>query len=34
LWDFDEIKGFLSKMFWDSDVEDNAFVYLKIRKAR
>jgi len=27
--DFDEITGFLSKMFWDSDVEDNAFVCLR-----
>lgn len=27
--DFEEIKGFLSKMFWDTDVEDNAFVVLR-----
>jgi len=27
--DFDETTGFLSKMFWDSDVEDNAFVCLR-----
>ncbi len=27
--DFKEIKGFLSKMFWNADVEDNAFVYLR-----
>jgi len=32
--DFDEIKGFLSKMFWDSDVEDNAFVYLKNKEGQ
>lgn len=27
--DFYEVKGFLSKMFWDADVEDNAFVFLR-----
>jgi predicted dehydrogenase len=27
--DFDEIKGFLSKTFWNTDVEDNAFVILR-----
>jgi len=27
--DFSDVKGFLSKMFWDTDVEDNAFVTLK-----
>lgn len=27
--DFSEIKSFLSKMFWDTDVEDNAFILLR-----
>ncbi len=27
--DFSEVKGFLSRMFWDTDVEDNAFVFLR-----
>lgn len=27
--DFSEIKGFISKSFWDTDVEDNAFVFLR-----
>lgn len=27
--DYDEIKGFLAKMYWDTDVEDNAFVLLR-----
>jgi predicted dehydrogenase len=29
LGDFTETKGFLSKMFWAAEVEDNAFVYLR-----
>ncbi|MFA4905562.1 MAG: Gfo/Idh/MocA family oxidoreductase [Candidatus Margulisiibacteriota bacterium] len=29
LGDFNEAKGFLSKMFWGAEVEDNAFVYLR-----
>lgn len=27
--DFEEIKGFLSRMFWNADLEDNAFVCLR-----
>ena len=27
--DFNEVRGFLSRMFWESDVEDNAFVFLR-----
>lgn len=27
--DFNEIKGFLSRMFWETDVEDNAFVCMR-----
>jgi len=27
--DFSEVEGFLSRMFWDTDVEDNAFVFLR-----
>lgn len=27
--DFDEVRGFLSRMFWAADVEDNAFVSLR-----
>lgn len=27
--DFGEVKCFLSKMFWDTDVEDNAFIFLR-----
>lgn len=27
--DYDEIKGFLAKMYWDTDVEDNAFALLR-----
>jgi predicted dehydrogenase len=27
--DYQEIKGFLSRMFWEADVEDNAFVFLR-----
>lgn len=27
--DFDETKGFISRMFWDVDMEDNAFVTLR-----
>lgn len=26
---FNEVNGFLSKMFWNTDVEDNAFVFLR-----
>ena len=27
--DFNEIKGLLSKMFWNTDIEDNAFILLR-----
>jgi len=27
--DFNEARGFLSKMFWNTEVEDNAFVFLR-----
>lgn len=27
--DFDEVSGYLSKMYWETDVEDNAFVFLR-----
>lgn len=32
--DYDEIKGFLSRMFWVTDVEDNAFVCLRNPKGQ
>lgn len=32
--EFDEIRGFLSKMYWDTNVEDNAFVYLRNEKGQ
>jgi predicted dehydrogenase len=32
--DYDEIKGFLSRMFWATDVEDNAFVCLRNPKGQ
>lgn len=28
---FSEVKGFLSRMFWDTDIEDNAFIFLRNR---
>jgi len=28
---FSEVKGFLSRMFWNTDVEDNAFIFLRNR---
>ena len=32
--DYNEIKGFLSRMFWAADVEDNAFVCLRNQKGQ
>jgi len=32
--DFNEINGYLSKQFWDTDVEDNAFINLRNSKGQ
>ncbi|MFH1429830.1 MAG: Gfo/Idh/MocA family oxidoreductase, partial [Candidatus Margulisiibacteriota bacterium] len=32
--DFDEIKSFISKMFWEVDIEDNAFVSMRNKQGQ
>ncbi|MFH1379219.1 MAG: Gfo/Idh/MocA family oxidoreductase, partial [bacterium] len=31
---FEEVKSFISKLFWDTQIEDNAFVYLRNKKGQ
>ncbi len=32
--DFNDISGYLSKMYWKTDVEDNAFIFLRNKKGQ